>query len=316
MHLPNFSDRAWRWLGNSHLFDLLSRLGYRAGTVGLRIVVANDMLISDDFLVEVDVPEPSSYGLPGPTGYGLAMSVRSQPSLRSEQNDLSYGRQMAEHPDYFVGRPGGCEGCMVGWVSFVPHLSEEEHAHLSNFQLNCFTRLVHTCQLPEDLLPAVSQYHLYGPYTDDAPWRHQIAECKVSPNALGRDALYVLVVDTLSKRALKLPPEPFEGYADAEYDKARVVEILKGKLPELGLIITVMPFPGDRYDGLGQSPEHLEPNSRSILIWQGDLDGGVMELGTCGVIQDNPQNRAEVMSGISQYAQFQAADMKSYPSLF
>jgi hypothetical protein len=63
-----------------------------------------------------------------------------------------------------IGRPGGCEGCVMGWVKFSPYADSGDIRRLTNFDLSCLTRW-RACMTQEDIMPdAWKQYP-----AEDAP---------------------------------------------------------------------------------------------------------------------------------------------------
>ena len=186
---------------------------------------------------------------------------------------------MTDHPDYFVGRPGACEGCYIGWVHFVPHLGKEQLAHITDFQLDCFTKWK-PCELTEDILPMAAPYHLYDQEARNAGWSRESPVCSLSPYTRGRDAYWVVVLDALSTESHKLGEyEEHEGYEYGEHVKVSWVSVLKGDLPPHSKGGPERSLPCDRFTGkrsddfnASTAPRHLLPDHRYIRILF-DTDG-------------------------------------------
>jgi len=289
---------------------LLAYFGYRPGSIDATVTVVNDILLGDRIEVYMRAPsrdaEPFNW---------LAMSIRSQPNLVEEQHHkVDYETQMADHPDYFVGRPGGCEGCMIGWIHFTPHVSKEEYVRMTDFQLDCFTRRK-ACELPQDLLPMVDPYHLYDWVTRGDPFERKSLVCSVSPHTLGRDAFLVLVVDALSTKPHKLSEyEGGDGHTYGEYVKVSWVEALKGDVPpQVRAIKTFLPFPGSVEGDQIQGSEHLVPGKRYIVFWSdtGSEDAATMD--RCGFVLDTSKNRELVLAGIAEDSAFESPKLGPQP---
>lgn len=302
MHAP-LSDRGERWLEISHAIPFLNRLGYRAGGIDATVTVINGLLLSDHIGLSVVAH-----------GNDLEMSASSRPNLALDQNHSDYQSQMADHPDYFVGRPGACEGCYIGWVHFVPHLGKEQLAHITDFQLDCFTKWK-PCELTEDILPMAAPYHLYDQEARNAGWSRESPVCSLSPYTRGRDAYWVVVLDALSTESHKLGEyEEHEGYEYGEHVKVSWVSVLKGDLPpQVKATDTFMPFPGFRSDDFNEAPEHLMPGKRYIVFWSATALEGVASLDRCGFIPDTPENRASVVAGIAEDLRFESPKLDLKP---
>ena len=66
--------------------------------------------------------------------------------------------QLNLHPDYIIGGPDGCEGCVAGWVNFTPDTNSADIHRLMDFNLSCLTRIL-PCRTQLDLMPkAWAQY--------------------------------------------------------------------------------------------------------------------------------------------------------------
>jgi len=65
-----------------------------------------------------------TYANPGPENhageYGLVAEVGSV-SRFDYYGEPWITRQLVAHPDYQIGRPGGCHVCVMGWVKFTPY---------------------------------------------------------------------------------------------------------------------------------------------------------------------------------------------------
>jgi hypothetical protein len=102
------------------------------------------------------------------------------------------------HPNYVVGRPGGCEGCLAVFVEFTPYADPADVRRLMQFDLSCLTRWKR-CLVQGDIMPDVWAEHSrevanyeWGPLRRTCG--SQVAEL------LGRDAEDAAIVDVVSSR--------------------------------------------------------------------------------------------------------------------
>jgi hypothetical protein len=56
------------------------------------------------------------------------------------------------HPEYAVGSPSGCYGCLEAHVVFTPYADPADVRRLMDINFSCLTRW-HPCQKQEDILP-------------------------------------------------------------------------------------------------------------------------------------------------------------------
>jgi hypothetical protein len=56
------------------------------------------------------------------------------------------------HPNYAIGRPGGCTGCVAVWADFTPYADTADVHRLMQLDLSCLTRW-HPCTTQQDIMP-------------------------------------------------------------------------------------------------------------------------------------------------------------------
>jgi hypothetical protein len=61
------------------------------------------------------------------------------------------------HPTYLVGPHGGCDGCMLIDVRFMPDVTSYDRNRLMQFDFSCLTRWMHPCRTQGDIMPAAWQ---------------------------------------------------------------------------------------------------------------------------------------------------------------
>jgi hypothetical protein len=138
-------DRTWdRIQLTLFRFRLAPRPSYVHGSVSL----LRDKISQKGFTLVVLVDAyRTSKGTYGP--YELVSkvdSVRSQADLRHISS---------QHPQYSIGRPGGCDGpCVMAWAYFTPQADASDVRRLMQFDLSCLTRWLHPCQKEGDILPS------------------------------------------------------------------------------------------------------------------------------------------------------------------
>lgn len=151
-------------------------------------------------------------------------------SLLAEMNSASrfeyYGSprfdsQLNLHPNYAIGRPGGCEICVMGWVKFTPYAAPEDVYRLMQLDLSCLTRW-HPCVTQSDIMPAA-----WAQYVEERTRGYQsggVLACSPAIlNILGRDSANIVATEVVRYR---------ENFYSNGYDKitatVRVLEMLKG----------------------------------------------------------------------------------------
>lgn len=306
---PFFLSPVYRWLGG------------RIGTFEVGFVVQDGTIWRAYQSTEIDVPAGAG-GDRYELEYGNMVHVQSRSSLnidadpRSSHWILGNNAQLADHPYFKAGRPSGCENCMAIDVTYSTASPKEEIRRLTTFDLSCITRRT-PCLFPEQILPAARPWHLYIPH--DLP-RVDLPEpprsCNVPLFALGRDAISVFSVDALSvsikKRAYDDDRPPYESV------KARLVETLKGSAPwPVGTVLDAYPYAKQFNDPDADPAEHMTPGKRYLALVEypfqddrypdqrqpppGTVNGvpGI-DLDRCGVLDDTPQNRAELARGFAQ----------------
>lgn len=252
-------------------------------------------------------------------GYGLIVRAQSRSSL----NRLAYTKrdhwilgndeQLAEHPYYKAGRPGGCEICMLAEVTYSITTPQSEIRRLTDFNLSCITRWL-PCTRIEDLLPAARPWHLYHLEVDSPEpelKKERATPCGTPVWALGRDAITVYAVDVLSAvtEKSKYDGQPYE------VAQIRLIEALKGETPwPSGTVLKAYPYAGEFVNPPFHIPESLTPGKKYLVLVvypfpnydakhpeppEAAKEGPYIKLNRCGVLADTPRNRAELKHGFA-----------------
>jgi hypothetical protein len=300
------SERQGEWLFRSHLLPLMAHLGWRGTGFSVRFVVQDSKIVRNRTGLGLYVfnsgPEHYSYGL------GLGSQVRSRlsrPNPRERNHEpwiLGTDEQLDDHPDYKVGRPGGCLGCENVEFTYTSSLLHADLVRLTAYDLSCLTRL-HSCTQIGDLLPAGHDWHLYdgdmmGPKVSGGPGP---IPCRTDPRALGRDAEIVLEVEPLSiEKHLDAWTEP---PLTDELTRVRLLRAVKGIFDTApGATLLIFPFPGSNFDKPTELPEHLVPGHHYFVLLDSSEAGkdGQLRAPRCGVLDDTPANLAALQTGIAQ----------------
>ena len=74
-----------------------------------------------------------------------------------------------QHPDFLVGRPGGCDGpCRQVYFIFSASADSATVNRFMQIDLSCLTRWIRPCRVEGDIMPAAwAQYKLDYPHTEN-----------------------------------------------------------------------------------------------------------------------------------------------------
>ena len=214
--------------------------------------------------------------------------------------------QLAQHPYYKVGRPGGCKpNCQMASVTYSTHTPPSEIERLTAYDFSCFTRY-DSCTELRDVLPAAKDWNLYKDEESDAdsskPSSLPEKSCSIPVWALARDARYVLAVDVLSAKKVS------EQDSQREIANVSIVGSLKENSPWLlGTTAQAYPFSGNDYASPPQEAEHLVPGRQYIVFPIGDdrrdqrvSKDSPLRLERCGVVMDSSATRRDLEKGFAQ----------------
>jgi len=262
-------------------------LGGRWARINASLSVADGVIWGKAFSVEVEVPP----------GKGTDHSYDEQRYAligRSESAPRFWPNAM--HPNYLIGKPSGCEGCMAVWVRFTPYADPADVQRLMDFDLSCLTRWP-ACREERDIMPAAWKEHTVEEGA-------RIPDCDTPLAALGRDSENAAVVDVISSHTENRAGET------VRVAKVRLVRRLKGarfwkqnRAKEITLEITL-------YDDIGgpsarNQLQNLPPSRRFILLFNSyntkrPPDGVKVRSSDCGAIPLTDQNLTDIQLGINQ----------------
>ncbi|MGO8757176.1 MAG: hypothetical protein ACLQG3_03545 [Terracidiphilus sp.] len=309
------SFRTWDWLSEHKAFLIYRWLDGRPATV-VAIFTVHDGTVWRMVTYATVYVAPNVFSRDDP-GYELIAEAKSRQALHEKKGDgwvLGSNDELAEHPYYKAGRPGGCTGCEDASVTYSTHASPEEIEHLTTYDFSCLTRFF-GCTDVDQLLPAAKPWHLYRSDLEYADWeklkKQTPKACDIQLWALARDAGTVLTVDVLSTA------KGMGYYGAYQTAKVRLVAILKGKPPwPIGSELTAIPFRGEFQNPPFAVAEYFEPGRRYIVLPSEEFygeperyeDPSVIEMPRCSVQEDNAQNRTELEKGFAQNDDFQGQE--------
>jgi hypothetical protein len=303
------SSNTWEWLRRLQAYPLYRLLGGRYSCVRLAFVVQDGTIWRTSTSVDIDVPPKLL--TKDDEGYMLLVKATSQQVLVRTEDGGTLGRQeqLSQHPYYKAGRPGGCENCLMVRVTYSTHTPQSEIERLTSFDLSCVTRLI-ACRLPEDLLPAAREWHLYGELEPDyrvpGPSQSPPRPCDIPIWAVARDAVSAFVVDaipTAEQEQVAYGKEKSEADLVSESASVRIVQQLKGAYAwKPGTVVEADTFSGRHYNPPPQQPEHLTFGNRYILLASSEDHGKepALFMDRCGVQKDTPEVREELEKGFAQ----------------
>lgn len=265
----------------------------------------------------------------------LMIEAKSRQRLTRSSDDwwiMGTDEQLAAHPFYKAGRPGGCEiNCEEAVITYSTRTPPSEIERLSSFDLSCLTRLIPCTELGQ-LLPAAREWRLYE--EQDLEWKQADEDrrkpCDIPLWAIARDSSYVLAVKGISEQFKDVIGAPLGSSSQTQqssptYKKeeatVKIDEILKGTSPwSTSSIVTALPYSGSGYFGESvteQLAEHLRPSQRYIVFPIDDDHKGQrltkdseISLDRCGVQEDTPEVRRELEKGFAQNDNLRRSELR------
>jgi hypothetical protein len=311
--LKTLQPSTFDWLIRFKAYTFYRWLGGRYSIIDVTFLVQDGAILRTEFYVNVQVP-PKLLDFED-EGYVLMVGAKSQQALRDFPGGphvKGSDDDLAQHPYYKAGRPGGCEGCMMVGITYSTHTPQAEIEQLTSFDMSCLTRFW-SCKMPEDLLPAAKQWHIYHDdelYAIDQQSKSLPPKpCDIPVWAVARDSGTVLLVDAVSA------PQPDARDSSTEWTAARVVAFLKGKpLWPVGTTVMVLPFQGQMAFPPFEQAERLELGKRYVILPIEETYGTLesfdssdersreprIGLPRCGAQEDSPEVRRELEKGFAQ----------------
>jgi hypothetical protein len=285
--------------------QLYEFLGGKPGWLTVDFLVQDGVIWRSSIGLLLDVP-PRTYQKDD-GGYSLMFQARASDTLRQKPHGhwvLGTDDQLADHPDYKEGRPGGCEICLSEEVTFTPYISSAQLKQVTSYDLSCFTRFRHCLNLP-DVLPIARDWHLYPstePDYKEPPPSTTPTPCAIPVFARARDASSILLVDAISITTAKWKPsdEPIE-HQDIQTTELRLVQTLKGASPFApGELFNATSWPGGDINFPSWEREQFEPGKRYVIFQDPDGSRSPLSLDFCQLIESTPSVLAQVSQGLAQ----------------
>jgi hypothetical protein len=313
---PHAPRRAWvDWLSAHDRLNLYEWLGGRDVAFYGSFTVHDGTIWRTGSGISVEVPTrrirrdndwPLSLSISAESYQRLHRTLENWPSFIGDSAD-----ELAQHPYYKVGRPGGCMiNCQIGIAYYSTHTPPAEIERLTSYDFSCFTRFS-PCAHIENLLPAAQEWHLYDNAYDSSSSvqkpRPPVSCSNIPVWAQARDARYVLAVETFSTKIVK-GREKYGGEYHREVTQLRVVSSLKEPAPWLpGAIASADLFYWPNQPSLSSDDEHLVPGRRYIVFPIGNdrrdqlvTKDSPLRFERCGLREDTPEIRRELEKGFAQ----------------
>lgn len=135
-------------------------MGGRPAQIDANVGMRDGVVWSKGYMVHIDTYWHNIPGFdPGYwIEYGLIADAHSVPQFDTSGRDwLGYQRPL--HPNYRIGRPGGCDICILGFVHFTPYADPGDIRRLMQLDLSCLTR-VRPCLDQNDIMPGAWKQYL------------------------------------------------------------------------------------------------------------------------------------------------------------
>lgn len=320
--LSNTDSPFATWVASHGGFRLYDLLGGRAARIVASFSIQDGRVLREELGVLVSTTRVGNWY--GSEEYPLTLIVQTKSRSRLKQSQVDWwimgdDEQLAIHPYFKAGRPGGCKiNCEEAVVTYSTRTPFKDIDRLTSFNLSCLTRLA-PCKELDQLLPAASDWRLYKDEDVDLRRIETAAHkpCDIPLWAIARDARYALAVTGFS--AVKQQRSDAGSKYEIEVAKVKINTILKGTPPwPLLSIVTAYPYSGyaNEADTAGYV-EHLAPRRSYIVFPVGDdrkdqklTEDSSMRLDRCDVWEDTPENRHLVESGIAQNDSFQGPEFR------
>jgi hypothetical protein len=240
--------------------------------------------------IETCPQEVSGFFGTAPGSYTLIADVHSAP--RFDYFGTSWiNAQLWLHPNYMIGRPGGCTTCVEGWAKFTPYADLDTTHRLLQMDLSCLTRW-HPCLNQMDIMPVA-----WAQYLEDQPRLDTLRD---------HHACSPSIIERLGRDSTNMTTGEILGYRDWVDNKShryvgtriRVLERLKGvpdwKVGETRELTDL--------SGIGGDTTRLRPGTQLVFFGgRGPKSEMRIDPGyTCPLLSANETNLSLVRHGIDQ----------------
>lgn len=275
----------WRWTKWTYEF-----LGGRPVSVVARFEVSKGLIWAKDYVLWLEAKDKDTHGGWDYILFGSAKTVWRTTEFRHFPSP--------EHPEYVVGRPGGCEGCETVYARYTPFANPSDVNRLLDFNLDCITRR-NPCQHPIDVMPTAGKENLAQEAAfeaaDEEGRRRLVEQCTSSPEFLGRDRENVVIAEIASIDLVHWQPQVQLSF--------RLIKRLKGADDWRPTEVWRSWKPEDAKGMQGSKGASLEPGRRVILLFS--THGGLsspnwLDIDSCGLMPLTDENLLAVQHGAAQ----------------
>jgi len=288
-------------LGPDWLRWSIATLGGRAALVFAGFEVIEGVVWEKHFSLAVQMPP-----FRGPDGGLFSTTLLGVAESRSQLYPPTFRGGILRHPNYVVGKPGGCEGCVEIYAYFTPYADPRDVERLMQFNLDCLTRWA-ACLDESDVMPVA--WRQYSDEKSEGETASAIRGC--SPRfveILGRDTQNAAIVDVIANRI-----EDGVGGERYQVSTVRLSQRLKrADFWNPGETEQVRVFEGVVALTSSNLPSEVRPGAKYILLFAeghwGGQNGPRIWLDQCGAIPLTKENLALVKRGVDQ--DFRASVLK------
>jgi len=273
-----------------------SFFGGHAARIFFSFTVRNGLIVRSRFALRLEVMPSESHQ---EYEYGLLYEAKADESLRPwnrhHESILGSNEQLAQHPNYKEGRPGGCKICMLVEITFTPAIEPNELQQITALDLSCLTRF-HPCMKLPDLLPVAKDWYLYPDEGEpqEPPSQKNLTACDIPSFVKARDAAGVIAVETGSR----MLGADESGASNIRDFTLAGLSVLKDVGPtDPGSLTRAVPSLFQNY--IERYPKQvLQPDKQYVLFLDNDSDE--WRIMDCGILEDSPLLREQLQRGFAQ----------------
>jgi len=211
----------------------------------------------------------------------------------------NFRAERLQHPDYYAEKypeTYQCKGCIRFETGFTPFAGQDKIRELTDFNFSCITRW-RPCTTEAEMMPSAWKlYEAELPYKES--FQKTLDECKVPPEAFGRENLTFAIADVISVQG---PIQKTVNWT-AWSARLRIVRSLKGHLPWPHSKIVRASNEGENEDiYYGKGVPKISWGGRYILfgyLTEDHTGRPTLDLDECGVVSYSEQNLSAFQRGI------------------
>jgi hypothetical protein len=197
------------------------------------------------------------------------------------------------HPEYWIGSPGACTGCIKFETGFTPLAGRKKIHELTDFNLSCITRIF-PCSTEAEIMPTAWKQYEEELSGNEARW-NQLRYCSAPLEFYGRENETIAIADVIFRQG------PLASGGSTDWSaRLRIIKGLKGELPwPPNKVLTASGSGGDE-EIHGWDSADMLAGKRYIILgeFQEYRAKKALMLDHCGVIPYNEQNLSAIQRGI------------------